>query len=295
MVRTLILLASGFWLLSSSASRDFVYSVLLGIIEGLTEFVPISSTGHLLLAEHSLPDLDMESGFWKTFAVVIQIGAIAAVVVYFRDRIAALLRQGVVRTSSGRISPVMLILIATAPVLAAGFFVQGWVAANMENPLVIALAVGIGGVVMWLLELVPQKAVTKTVEDVSLAQALLIGCAQILAVVFPGTSRSAATIMGGLVAGLSRPAAAEFSFFLAIPAMSAACGYLMLKQLRSDESMTGHQWLVLFVGTAVSFVVAWVVIAVFMKFIRRHTFIPFAIYRILLAIVVLAMYFTMRR
>lgn len=283
------LLATGYWLLAPSSIRDILIAALLGVVEGVTEFVPISSTGHLLLAQHYLA-LDMQSGFWRMFAVFIQIGAILAVVVYFRDRLRDLWRASAAQKVHGLpfagLSPIALILLATIPVLLAGLLLNDWVDENMQSPRAIACAVGIGGIVMWLLELAPRKAVTQSIERMSLSQALLIGGAQIFAVVFPGTSRSAATIMGGLVAGLSRSAAAEFSFFLAIPAMFAACGYSLLKQLRSDAGITAHEALVLAVGTIVSFVVAWIVIAAFMNFIRKHTFIPFAIYRVLLAIAV---------
>jgi undecaprenyl-diphosphatase len=285
----ILLFVTGISLLAASAFSDYLIAILLGIIEGVTEFVPISSTGHLLLAQHLL-GLDMESGFWKMFAVCIQLGAILAVVVYFRDRLLELWRQSVNRTGGSRfigLSPVGLILLTTIPVLLAGWLFNDWVDKNMQSPQAVALALGIGGILMLLLELLPRKAVTHSIEEMTLPQALLIGMAQIFAVIFPGTSRSAATIMGALVAGLSRPAAAEFSFFLAIPAMFAATGYALLKQLKSDAGMTVHELLVLAVGGIVSFLVAWIVIAAFMNFIRKHTFIPFAIYRLVLGIIVI--------
>lgn len=287
------LLTAGLGLLASTSASDYLHAVLLGIIEGVTEFVPISSTGHLLLAQHML-GLDMESGFWKMFAVCIQLGAIMAVVVYFRSRLLELWKKSTSKapgSSSVGLSPVGMILLATIPVLLAGWLFNDWVDENMQSPKTVALALGIGGILMLLLELLPRKAVTNSIEEMTLPQALLIGMAQIFAVIFPGTSRSAATIMGALVAGLSRPAAAEFSFFLAIPAMFAATGYSLLKQLRSDAGMTVHEVLVLAVGGIVSFLVAWIVIAGFMNFIRKHTFIPFAIYRIILGVIV---YLTMR-
>jgi undecaprenyl-diphosphatase len=139
---------------------------------------------------------------------------------------------------------------------------------------------------MVIIELLPTNVTTRRIERVTWKQALGIGLAQILAAVFPGTSRSAATIMGGMLAGLSRPAAAEFSFFLAIPAMFAACSFSLLKWLRNAHP-TPHEILLMIIGTLVSFLVAYAVIAVFMGYIKRHNFIPFAIYRIVLGIVVL--------
>jgi undecaprenyl-diphosphatase len=156
----------------------------------------------------------------------------------------------------------------------------------MAHPGYVAGALLVGGVLMILIEWLPLNTTTTRIERVTWKQALGIGMAQVLAAIFPGTSRSAATIMAGLVAGLSRPAAAEFSFFLAIPAMGAACAYKLLKFLK-QAAPSAAQVLLLTIGTLVSFLVAWVVIAAFMAYIRRHTFVPFAVYRIALGLLVL--------
>lgn len=282
--------------------RDLIIVILLGIVEGITEFLPISSTGHLLLCERWM-GVDLHDPFWKLFTVFIQIGAILAVVVYFRERIIGMLRSW--RTGSQptlldvsvepngrpsmamnrrRLSPIWLILIATIPALAVGKLANDWVDKHMETPLIIALALGIGGLVMAVIELFKIKPKTLHLEDINPSQAIIIGLSQILAILFPGTSRSAATIMPGLVVGLSRKAAAEFSFFLAIPAMFAACGYKLLKE---RSHLDGKQIMLLTVGTLVSFLVAWIVIAGFMTFIRVRSFMVFAIYRIILAATVL--------
>jgi undecaprenyl-diphosphatase len=259
------------------------------------------------------------------FAVFIQIGAIAAVVVYFRERISSLLRgrnapqptpleaSAIVReapatsgTSSGaagiqtavkervaavRATPLVfrrnhalwMIVVGSLPLVLA-YFANRWAEHNLESVTVIAAALGIGGLLMILIEYVRPMSSTPSIEEMTWRQALGIGLAQIVAALFPGTSRSAATIMGGELAGLSRAAAAEFSFFLAVPAMSAACAFTLLKH---RTTLDARHVLLLVVGTLVSFLVAWVVIAAFMNFIRRHSFVPFAIYRIGLAIVVL--------
>jgi undecaprenyl-diphosphatase len=185
-----------------------------------------------------------------------------------------------------------LIAVGTLPVLIVGFLTHKWVEAHLQNPMMIVAALGIGGVIMIVIEKLPLAVRAPQIEQMTFRQALVVGLAQILAAVFPGTSRSAATIMGGMACGMSREAATEFSFFLAIPAMFAACGYELLKHL---HGLTAQQALLLTIGTLVAFLVAWVVIAAFMRYIRKHDFVPFGIYRILLAIVVLAMYFTMRR
>jgi undecaprenyl-diphosphatase len=308
---------------------DLLKAIILGIVEGVTEFLPVSSTGHLLLCERWMGvDLEAPNSMWKTFAIFIQIGAILAVVVFFRRRILDLLLgksegsrtpleisqaakstaakpvQAVLLpgqtqdyataldedliTPAQRLNAIAMIILATIPVLVVGFLVHNWVEAHMENPRNIGLALLIGGVAMILVEVIPTNVTTRRIERITWKQALGIGLAQILAAVFPGTSRSAATIMGGMVAGLSRPAAAEFSFFLAIPAMFAACAYSLLKWIKTAHPHT-HEILLMVIGTLVSFLVAYAVIAVFMSYIRRHNFIPFAIYRILLGVLVLVL------
>jgi undecaprenyl-diphosphatase len=272
-------------------------AMVLGIVEGVTEFLPISSTGHLLLCEKWMGiDLDNDP-FWKLFAVFIQIGAILAVVVYFRQRLAALLRQSGLSVpkraapaaeeperSIWRLSPLWLVLLATVPALVIGKLADHWVDKHMGTPAIIALALAVGGVVMAAIEFWRPAARTHRMEHMSLRQAMIVGLTQVLAILFPGTSRSAATIMPGMLAGLSRETAAEFSFFLAIPAMFAACGY---KLLTTRAPLNAQNVMLLTVGTLVSFLVAWSVIAAFMGFIRRYSFMPFAVYRVVLGTAVL--------
>jgi undecaprenyl-diphosphatase len=284
---------------------DLIKAILLGIVEGVTEFVPISSTGHMLLVGRWM-GIDFEADpFWTTFIVFIQLGAVLAVIVYFRKRLQQLLAGELpaapevegeaaaapdprVRRIIRRRWEISLILVATVPVLAVGYLTQDWVEARMNSARVIAWAVLVGGIAMLIVELFVRPSVTTDrMERMTLWQALWIGAWQILAVVFPGTSRSAATIIGGMLAGLSRPAAAEFSFFLAIPALGLACVYKLAKFLDNPVGMTRGQGLLLAIGTAVSFAVAWLVIAAFMQMIRRYSFIPFAVYRIILGIVVM--------
>jgi len=179
---------------------------------------------------------------------------------------------------------VMMVIIATIPVLVVGYLFHKKIEAVMEKPLPIALALLIGGLIMIAVEFARPGTRTPRIEHLSWGQAIGIGLAQILAVVFPGTSRSGATIIAGLIGGLSRQAAAEFSFLLAIPAMAAASGYSLLK---GAGGMNGQQMMLLLVGTLVSFLVGWAVIALFMEYIRKRTFTPFGIYRIALGVVVL--------
>jgi undecaprenyl-diphosphatase len=291
---------------------DWIYSVLLGIVEGITEFLPVSSTAHLLLMQRFVA-LDLEQPFWIVFTIFIQIGAILAVVVYFRHRIVELLRDfargrpgedrsnapalsagssaaesGPLHYATGEVPspprrglhPVWLIAIASAPVFLIGMVVYKWVEAYMASPLIIAGALFGGGIVMIAIEWYRPQVRTEQMEGVTLGQALVIGFAQLLSAVLPGTSRAAATIMAGMACGMSRRAATEFSFFLAIPVMFAAGGYSLL---RNRTTVTGEELAIIAVGTAVSFIVAWLVIAGLMEYIKRYTFVPFGLYRIALA------------
>lgn len=300
--------------------NDILKAILLGIVEGLTEFLPVSSTGHMRLVEAWIGPI-LSEHFSATFDVFIQLGAILAVVVYFREKIADLLKlsrpkQGfevILPPSNTTGAPpesegvptapseppdtiaqkkhvLMMIALATAP-LAIGFFPAKMSDAYFtENPrtetLVIAIALGLGGVLMILIEQIRRKPRTTSLEGITPKQAIIVGFAQILAAVFPGTSRSAATIMASLMLGMNRSTAAEFSFFLAIPAMFAAAGYKLLKFIKAGGATT-YEFLLLSIGFLVSFIVAYFVIAAFMSLIRKYTFVPYGLYRIVLAIVVL--------
>lgn len=268
--------------------NDLLKAVILGVVEGITEFLPISSTGHLLLVQRWM-GIDLEhSPFWKMFTVVIQFGAILSVMVYFWSRIIALLKS---TFRPGGWRPLLAIVIGTAPVLVIGYLLKDWIDQNMGSPWIIVGALGIGGILMLIAESFHLTVSAEKLEQVTPLQAVLVGLAQVLAAVFPGTSRSAATIIGGLFTGLSRAGAAEFSFFLAIPAMAAASGYNLLKTYKqllngSFTDVQGNPRLILAVGCIVSFLVAWASIAFLMRLIRTRTFKGFAWYRIALAIVV---------
>lgn len=290
---------------------DILKAIILGIVEGITEFLPISSTGHMRLLEAWMGPIVSES-FSATFDVFIQLGAILAVVVYFREKLLDLLRfrqtgdgRGfdVVQSDSIPTAPseppdsnaqrkhvLWMLALATAP-LAVGFFPAKWsddyfTANPSTETLVIALALGIGGILMILIEQIRRKPRTTSLEAITPKQALIVGFAQILAAVFPGTSRSAATILTSMLTGMNRATAAEFSFFMAIPAMFAASGYKLLKFIKSGGASV-YEFLLLAIGFLVAFMVAYVVIAAFMGFIRKYTFVGFGFYRIVLAILVL--------
>jgi len=267
-------------------NNEFINAVILGIIEGITEFLPISSTGHLIIAEQFF---HLHPGFEKMFDVVIQFGAILAVVVYFRDRLFPPLKRDTPEKQE-KFNEVMSIwyksAFAVIPALVIGGLLGKKIQQHLFNHWVVAGALFIGGIILILLE---QKKHTPKFDDVdqmSYKKAFQVGLIQCFAMI-PGTSRAAATIIGGMMLGGSRKAAAEFSFFLAIPTMAAASVYSLWKYRKeSNMAMTREEWLVLGVGTLVSFLVAWGVIAFLMNYIRTRTFSAFGYYRIALAIVV---------
>jgi undecaprenyl-diphosphatase len=266
--------------------HEYITPILLGIVEGITEFLPISSTGHLIIINEFT---GFKGPFAKMFDVVIQLGAILAVVVYYRKRLVYSLLSG---DADGRRRTLMLWVkacVGVLPALVLGYLFGKQIQESLFNPFVVAAALVIGGVVLIFIEKRKITATVSDVESLDYQTVLIIGLIQCLAMV-PGTSRSAATIIGGMVLGASRTAAAEFSFFLAVPTMAAASAYSLLK---TGGSMSGVEMIQLSIGFVVSFVIAYLVIAAFIRFISRHDFIPFGVYRILLGIAVLA-YFAAR-
>ena len=281
--------------------NDFLLSVLLGIVEGLTEFLPVSSTAHLRIVE-ALLHLDLHDSFWKMYTIVIQLGAILALPVYFWNRILKFLSTFPAGERGDRTiltHPLSLTMIAFVVTAIPAFLLRKKISLNLEDLHVMAWAILIGGVIMWLVDILCTRPRVTHMEEMSLGQAIWIGAAQILSAVFPGTSRSMATIAGGQVAGMSRGAALEFSFFLSMPTMVVATGYDLLKTISphdqaADENlaplhMGGHEWIVLLIGMVVSFIVGLAVIAWFMRWVRTRGFAPFAVYRIILGIAMLVL------
>jgi len=254
-------------------------AVLLALIEGITEFLPISSTGHMILAAAWLPPGDPE--FTNPFLVMIQLPAIVAVVLYFYRRLWPF--QGMsVRLDPAAVALWIRVIIAFLPAAVLGVLLDDLIDRYLFRPGVVAAALFIGGILLILLEKRPREIRFTDPAALPYATALAIGLFQCLAMI-PGTSRSAATIIGAMYLGASRAAAAEFSFFLAIPTLAGAAG---LKTLKAGLNFTPHQWSILLLGGALSFLTAYAVVAAFMNYIRRYSFIPFAWYRILLAGVV---------
>jgi len=288
---------------------DYLLSVLLGIIEGLTEFLPVSSTAHLRIAE-ALLHIDLASGYWKMYTIVIQLGAILCLPVYFRERIAKLLSTFPNGERGDRTlftHPLSLVLLAFVVTAIPAFLLTKVIGKHLESLTIMGSSLVIGGIVMWLVDARSSKSEaagqsapnslvhTWRMEAMSLGQAVWIGTCQILSAVFPGTSRSMSTIAAGQLAGMSRSAALDFSFFLSIPTMVVATGYDLLKSMRGRgdnaigvSHIDAHGWIVLGIGFVVSFIVAYAAVAWFLAWVRRRGFAPFAIYRMVIGGAVLA-------
>jgi undecaprenyl-diphosphatase len=288
--------------------NDYLLSLLLGIVEGLTEFLPVSSTAHLRIAE-ALMNMSLSSGYWKMYTIVIQLGAIAVIPIYFRERITKFLStfpRGERGDRTFLTHPLSLTAIAFVVTAIPSYLLVKVIGAHLESLNIIGSSLLIGGIVMWIIDAMNAKAEaagptaaggrihTWHMEDMSLGQAIWIGACQILSAVFPGTSRSMSTIGAGQLAGMSRASALEFSFFLSIPTMVVATCYQLLKSLTGKTEdpigviqMDAHGWIVLGIGFVVSFVVAYGSVAWFMAYVRRRGFAPFAVYRIIVGIAVL--------
>ena len=288
--------------------NDYLLSLVLGIVEGLTEFLPVSSTAHLRISE-ALFHINLGDGYWKMYTIVIQLGAILCLPVYFRHRIAKFLSTFPTGERGDRTAlthPLSLTIIAFVVTAIPAFLLTKVIGKHLESLYIMGASLLIGGVVMWIVDArnaraeagganAPETRIhTWHMEDMSLGQAVWIGACQILSAVFPGTSRSMSTIAAGQLAGMSRASALEFSFFLSIPTMVVATGYDLLKSLRGKganpigvSQIDAHGWVVLAIGFVVSFLVAYLSVAWFMAWVRRRGFAPFAVYRIIVGGLVL--------
>ncbi len=255
--------------------------MILGVVEGLTEFLPVSSTGHLIVVGHLL---GFKGETAVTFKIVIQLGAILGVIVYLRTKILAFLR-GSIRPGPER-GLILGVGLAFIPAAVVGLLFHGWIEKNLFNPLTVGLALIVGGFMILLVERYHPVFRFTHLDQVRPATALWVGIAQVLAL-FPGVSRSGATIMGGLLAGMRRDVATEFSFFLSIPTMLAATSYDFYK---SRLLLDTADLMALGLGLATAFITAMLVVGLFLRFVKRHTFKPFAYYRIAFGSVVLMIF-----
>jgi undecaprenyl-diphosphatase len=288
--------------------NDYVLSVILGIVEGLTEFLPVSSTAHLRISE-ALFHVSLTSGYWKMYTIVIQLGAILCLPVYFRQRITNLFSTFPIGERGDRTvltHPLSLVMVAFVVTAIPAFLLTKVIGKHLESLYIMGSSLLIGGIVMWIVDELNSTSETAGLgatgtrintwhmEDMNPAQAVWIGACQILSAVFPGTSRSMSTIAAGQLAGMSRASALEFSFFLSIPTMVVATCYDLLKSLMGKtenpigvSQIGAHGWAVLAIGFVVSFIVAYGSVGWFMGYVRRRGFAPFAVYRIIVGTAVL--------
>lgn len=264
--------------------QDALAALVLGLVEGATEFIPVSSSGHLILATEAL-GLDPGSPRMVAFNIVIQLAAILAVVWIYRAKILDLLRRLPTDPVARRFAAA--VVVATLPAAAIGLVLDDWIEANLFSPRTVAYALLVGGVAILAIERFAAKRAARVaeMEDIRLSDAVKVGLAQCLSL-FPGVSRSGATIMGGLGFGLSRRAATEFSFFLAIPVMVGASA---LKLVKEREALSAADVPFFALGCLVAFVSALVVVRFLIRFVASNTFNGFAWYRIALGLVLLGL------
>ena len=265
--------------------------ILLGIIEGITEWLPISSTGHMLLFDSFWPLKNVTEDFKSMYFVVIQLGAILAVVVLFWKKLFPFRFKEKPVVQKDIFSLWGKVLVACLPAAIIGIPLDDVLEKYLHTPLVVSLMLIIYGIAFILVENRNKKREFRiqTTHEIDYKTAIIIGAFQVLSLI-PGTSRSGATILGALLVGVARPAAAEFTFFLAVPVMIGASGFKMLKFFIGGGVLGGTEILVLLLGSAVAFIVSLVVIKFLMNFVKRHNFKPFGWYRIALgALVILSL------
>lgn len=253
-------------------------AIILAIIEGITEFLPISSTGHMIIAS-SVMGIASEN-FTKTFTIAIQLGAILSVIAIYWKRFLQSFQF------------YFILFIAFLPAVVFGLLLGDWIDAVLERVDVVGFALLGGGIFLLFVDRIFAENESRPSQELSNKSAFLIGLFQCIAILLPGISRSAASIIGGLTQKLNRKNAAEFSFFLAVPTMCAATAYQFLKAYMSGIQFSGDQINILIVGNMVAFIVAWVAIRSFIGFLTKHGFKVFGYYRIVVGIIILVLYYS---
>jgi undecaprenyl-diphosphatase len=265
---------------------EYLSAIILGIVEGITEFLPISSTGHLILADHLLGfDQQVGEQFGKAFEVIIQLGAILAIVAAYPRRFLGLFdfreKQGLCGVRG-----LVLLAITSIPAAILAFLTHHFIKEHLFSPRTVAAALAVGAAAIFAVEyLLPQRERKESVDSITWKEALAIGFFQCFSL-WPGMSRSACTILGGMVSGLERKSATEYSFFAAVPIMIAAT---LFELKNSYRLLTPDHFAVLALGFVVSFVFAWLAVKFLVRFLSRHTLIPFAWYRLGLAVLVVVL------
>lgn len=261
--------------------EDIIKAIILGIVQGITEYLPISSTGHLIVAKSAL---NFQTTLQETFEIFIQFGSVIAVLLFYRADIWRQVRT--VRTDQAVQRLWLAILVAAIPAGAVGFLLNDFITETLYSPALVGVTLILGGIVFLIVERrpqPPQETQTTELQNVSLRQAILVGLAQMVALI-PGVSRSGATIVGGLLSGMNRTVATSFSFYLSIPVLGGATVYSLL---RAFDQVNSDNLVLLIVGTVVSLIVSLIAIGWLLRFISRNNFIPFGIYRIIAGAVIL--------
>ncbi|SCW48688.1 undecaprenyl-diphosphatase [Lachnospiraceae bacterium C10] len=281
---------------------EVLKAILFGVVEGITEWLPVSSTGHMILLENWVHFTKVSDEFWKMFEVVIQLGAILAVVVIFWEKLwpwriknvkvkGKMAIEEKVVFKDGALDMWCKIILACIPAAVVGLALDDWIDRMFYHPIPVAIALIVVGILFIVIEATSGKRAVKihSIQEMSYPVVLLIGVAQTIAAVFPGTSRSGATIIGALLLGVSREVAAEFTFFLAVPVMFGASLLKAVKYMVKGMSMGGMEWVILLTGCVVAFAVSIIIINFLMGYIKKHDFKIFGGYRILLGILVIAL------
>lgn len=287
---------------------NLIKVLILSLVEGITEFLPVSSTGHLILVNQFVK-LEPE-GFSNAFNVIIQLGAILSVVVIYFEKLNPWAKSKqelpkkykdlnaqskayylATHPDKTTINLWLKVIVGVLPAMVLGLLFDDLIDAYLFNPITVAAMLLLWGIIIIFIEKKNKTIKYDSLKDVPYTTIIMIGLFQCLAMV-PGTSRSAATIIGAMILGLSRPAAAEFSFFLAIPTM---LGATLLKLIKNLGDFTGTEWTLILLGMILSFIVAFIVIKQFLTYVKKHDFIPFGIYRIILAVVVFVYFLLINR
>jgi undecaprenyl-diphosphatase len=261
---------------------SIIQAIILAIIEGLTEFLPVSSTGHMIIGSSAMGIAS--DPFTKLFTVAIQFGAILSVIVLYWKRFIP--EKSIAETFQFYLK----LLVAFAPAAVVGLLFNDYIDALLERVDVVGYMLIIGGIIFLFLDSWFNRNESAGQQEITYSQGLRIGLFQVVSLI-PGVSRSAATIIGGLAQGLNKRTAAEFSFFLAVPTMFAATGYKLLKFYLSAGTVSSHEMMLLGIGNVVAFVVAWLAIRSFINFLTRHGFRIFGIYRIVVGVIILVLYY----
>ena len=267
---------------------EFLKAVLFGIVEGITEWLPVSSTGHLILLDEFL-HLNISEAFYEMFQVVIQLGAILAVIVLFFHKLNPFSPKKDAPQKKDTWQLWFKVIVAVIPSAVIGLLLDDWMDEHLYNYIVVAIMLIVYGIAFLFVEKWNQRRTFRinSTSEIDYRTAILMGAFQCLSLI-PGTSRSGATILGAIILGVARPAGAEFSFFMAIPTMLGASALKLLKFLMDGAAATSAELMVLITGCVVSFIVSLIVIKGLMEYVRKHSFSIFGIYRIVLGIAVVA-------